>query len=115
MISVDRYDFGEIEIDGTHHTKDLVIHNGAIEQRKKKASKQYKHRFGHTPLSAEEPIPWDCDTLIVGTGKYGQLPVMKEVTRESERRGVSLRLMKTDKAIHHVNDPKTNLILHLTC
>jgi hypothetical protein len=115
MISVDHYDFGEIEIDGRQFTKDVVIHNATIVKRKKKASKQFKHRFGHTPLSAEEPIPWDCTTLIVGTGKYGQLPVMKEVTEESKRRGVDLQLMKTDKAIQHVNDPDTNLVLHLTC
>ncbi len=50
--------FGEIEIDGTRYTNDVVVDAGTIEKRKKKASKAYRDRYGHTPLSVEEIIPW---------------------------------------------------------
>ena len=46
--------------------------------------------IGHTPLSIEEKIPQKCHRLVIGTGAYGRLPVMKEVTREAERRRVEL-------------------------
>jgi hypothetical protein len=50
-----------------------------MRSRKKKASKKFRDAFGHTPLSAEERIPWKRRQLVVGTGAYGRLPVMKDV------------------------------------
>jgi hypothetical protein len=41
-------------------------------------SKKFCDRFGHTPLSIKEQIPWKCSRLVIGTGT-GALPVMKEV------------------------------------
>ena len=50
--------FGEIEVEGERYDDDLVIEQGEIRKRRKKPSKAYRARFGHTPLSAEEAIPW---------------------------------------------------------
>ena len=50
--------FGEIEVEGESYTHDVVIDGGKVRKRKKGPSKQFREKFGHTPLSAEEKIPW---------------------------------------------------------
>ena len=113
----DRFSFGTIRIDGTTCEHDVVIDRGEVRKRKKGPSKQFGDAFGHTPLSIEEEIPWKCRQLIIGTGAYGRLPVMREVKREAERRKVDLVVLPTSQAIELLNkNPKaTNAILHVTC
>jgi len=82
--------FGEIEVEGTRYTHDMVIDGGNVRKRKKKPSKQFREKFGHTPLSAGEEIPWGSKRLIVGTGVHGALPVMDEVFAEAKRRNIEL-------------------------
>ena len=110
------FTFGCIRVDGSLYDHDLIVDHGKIRKRKKQPSKKYRGLFGHTPLSAEEKIPWKCQRLVIGTGT-GALPVMKEVKREARRRGVELRILPTEKAIQLLNaSPKnTNAILHVTC
>src|SRR6058998_3026836 len=43
--------FGEIEVEGKRYTHDVVIDGGKVRQRKKGPSKQFREKFGHTPLS----------------------------------------------------------------
>src|SRR5437016_8152315 len=50
--------FGEIEVEGKRYTHDVVIDGGKVRKRKKKPSKQFREKFGHTPLSVGEKIPW---------------------------------------------------------
>ena len=107
--------FGSITIDGETFVKDMIIDNGSIKKRKKAESKKYIDRFGHTPLSSEENIPWNCKRLIVGTGHNSRLPVMDKVCDIAVSKRVELVIMSTPEAIKHINDPHTNLILHLTC
>ena len=111
------FSFGSIRIDGVTYEHDVVIDRGEIRKRKKKPSKQFQDDFGHTPLSVEEDLPWKCRRLVVGTGAYGRLPVMKEVKREAERRKVELLLVPTTKAIEALrrDADDTNAILHVTC
>ena len=54
---------------------------------------------------------------MIGTGAYGQLPVMQEVRGEAERKKIKLLILPTIEAIHVLNrNPKgTNAILHITC
>ena len=70
------FTFGCIEIDDITYECDVVIDRGEVRKRNKKASKRFREQYGHTPLSAEEEIPWKCTRLVVGTGAYGRLPVM---------------------------------------
>jgi hypothetical protein len=113
---VEEFSFGSIRIDGTTYEHDVVIDRGAIRKRKKKPSKQFRRKFGHTPLSIEEDIPWKCRTLIIGTGT-GALPVMEEVKREAERRKIKLLVLPTLEAIEALkqDQKRTNAILHVTC
>ena len=114
---IDEFQFGTIRIDGRSYDCDVVLQEGKVSKRKKKPSKQYRERFGHTPLSVDEVIPWACKRLIVGTGAYGQLPVMDDVKREAERRRVKLVIVPTAEAIEQINraSERTNAILHVTC
>jgi hypothetical protein len=113
----DKFSFGAITIDGITYENDVVIDRGEVGKRKKKASKQFRDEYAHTPLSAEENIPWKCRRLVVGTGANGALPVMKEVKLEAERRKIELLILPTRQAIEVLNQEpeETNAILHVTC
>ena len=114
---VDHFRFGSIRVDGVTYENDLLIDRGRVQKRKKKRSKAFRDEFGHTPLSVEEAIPWKCQTLIVGTGAEGALPVMPEVVLEANRRHVDLVVVPTAQAIDLLNQKpsKANAILHVTC
>jgi hypothetical protein len=99
----DHFSFGSLQIDGSTYAHDVVIDHGAISKREKKASKQFRDEFGHTPLSVEENIPWKCHQLVIGTGAYGRLPVMQEVRREAERLKIKLLVLPTAKPSRYWN------------
>jgi hypothetical protein len=110
--------FGVIEVEGARFEHDVVIAGGRIGKREKKASKPLRVRYGHTPLSLLEPIPWDCRRLIVGTGADGALPIDDAVVEEAERRRVDLVAVPTEEACELLADADlatTNAILHVTC
>lgn len=110
--------FGIVEIEGKRFERDVVIDRGRIARRDKKASKPLRSRYGHTPLSLLEPIPWNCRRLIIGTGADGALPIAPEVLVEARRRGVELVIVPTDEAcelLAAAEPATTNAILHVTC
>jgi hypothetical protein len=109
--------FGVVEIDGRRYERDVIVDRGHVGRRRKKASRPLRDRYGHTPLSLLEPIPWRR-RLIVGTGVDGDLPIEDEVRAEAERRGVELVAVPTAEACRLLSeaDPKeTAAILHVTC
>jgi hypothetical protein len=114
---IKHFSFGSIEIDGRTYTHDVVIDRGKVRKRQKNASKIYRDSYGHTPLSAEEPIPWSCRQLVIGTGAVGALPVMEAVEAEAQRRDVELVMVPTRRAIELLggDTSSTNAILHVTC
>lgn len=116
-LTIDRFRFGSIEIDGETYERDVIIDRGAVRARKKKPSKRFRDEFGHTPLSVDEKIPWKCTRLVIGTGANGQLPVMPSVLQEAKRRGVEVTVVRTDQAVELLRDAdrKTNAVLHITC
>jgi hypothetical protein len=110
--------FGEIEVEGECYEHDIVIAAGKVKKRKKGVSKRFRARYGHTPLSVKEKIPWGGSQLIVGTGMYGKLPIMPKVEAEAKRRGVKLIALPTEKACQLLNSAKrgkTYAVLHVTC
>lgn len=111
-------DFGTIEVEGKRYDYDILIDGGNVTKRRKRPSKAYRERFGHTPLSAEEEIPWGGKRLIVGTGAYGSLPIMPEVREEAARRGIELVAAPTEQALHLLHDVDSRdvcAVLHVTC
>ena len=114
---IEEFSFGAIRIDGRTYEHDVVIANGKVHKRVKKPSKHFKKRFGHTPVSLDENVPWECKRLVIGTGLYGQLPVMGGVIEEAQRRGIELSIEPTPEAIRQLGRgaEHTNAILHVTC
>jgi len=113
----ENFSFGLIRIDGVTYEQDIVIDHGQVRKRKKKQSKKFRGDFGHTPLSAEEEIPWNCRRLVIGTGVNGCLRIMEEVKHEAKRQGVELLVLPTKQAIEELErrPEETNAILHVTC
>jgi hypothetical protein len=113
----DGFSFGSIEVDGRTYDHDLVIDRGEVRKRRKGPSKALRARYGHTPLSLQEDIPWDCRRLVIGTGAAGSLPVVEEFAGEASRRDVELVLLPTSEAIEELEraPADTNAILHVTC
>ena len=110
--------FGILEVDGRRFERDVIIDRGRVARRNKKASKPLRDRYGHTPLSLLETIPWTCRRLIIGTGAEGALPIAPDVLVEARRRGVELVALPTDEACALLADADpatTNAILHVTC
>ena len=110
--------FGEIEVEGERYDYDLVIEQGVIRKRGKKPSKAYRGHFGHTPLSAEEAIPWHGKRLFVGTGMYGKLPIMPELYAAAEEKGIEVVARPTPELcgiLHDLKPKDVNAILHVTC
>jgi hypothetical protein len=95
----EKFYFGSLRIDGRTYDHDVVIDRGKIRKRHKKPSRKFTEDFGHTPVSAAEDIPWKCNRLVVGTGVYGRLPVMKELQPEAARRKVKLLILPTIQAL----------------
>jgi hypothetical protein len=113
---IGRFTFGSIQIDGVIYEHDVVIARGRVHKRKKNSSKPFRDAFGHTPVSIEENIPWDCRRLVIGTGADGALAVMEEVEREAAHRKVELLIVPTREAIRalQVGPKDTNAIFHVT-
>jgi len=111
------YSFGSVRAGGVTYDHDLIIDRGKVRKRKKAPSRKFRGAYGHTPLSAEEDIPWRCRRLVIGTGAEGALPVMQEVRDEARRRKIDLIILPTAQAIGMLTQTTkdTNAILHLTC
>jgi hypothetical protein len=111
-------DFGEIEVEGKRYGCDIVIDKGRVSKRHKGPSKAHRQGFGHTPLSAQERIPWGGERLIVGTGAYGSLPIMPDLWKEAQRRGIELIATPTEDALRilrKTDHKDARAILHVTC
>ena len=110
--------FGSIEVEGREYENDIVIDGGRVRDRKKKPSKPYRDEYGHTPLSADEELPWGGGALIIGTGANGSLPIMPQVLEEARRRGVDLTAVPTVEAcrlLASLDGPEVHAVLHVTC
>ena len=110
--------FGEIEVDGQRYDYDLVIEQGRIRKRKKTPSKAYRARYGHTPLSSDEAIPWRGKRLFIGTGMYGKLPIMPDVYAAAKQQQIELVTLPTPQlcsVLQKLLPKDVNAVLHVTC
>ena len=110
--------FGTIVIEGVRFDHDVVVEAGLARPRRKGPSKPYRSRFGHTPLSPDEDIPWSPPQLVVGTGASGRLPIMSEIWEEAQTRAVDVVALPTAEAcelLRTMERPEVHAILHVTC
>ena len=117
-MKIEMQGFGAIEVEGERYDYDLTIERGQIRKRGKGPSKVYRGRYGHTPLSAEEAIPWHGKRLYIGTGLYGSLPVMPEVYAAAAQRHIELVALPTPELcakLKSLRPEEVNAVLHVTC
>jgi hypothetical protein len=110
--------FGSIEVEGRAYEHDIVIDRGVVRKRSKKPSKPYRAKFGHTPLSTDEDLPWGGSRLIIGTGAHANLPIMPEVVAEAACRNIDLVAVPTGQACRLMAGLKrreVRAVLHVTC
>ena len=110
--------FGVLEIEGVEYTRDVVIDEGRVRRRHKGPSRGLRDRYGHTPLTSGEAIPWGGRRLIIGTGAEGGLPVAPDVQAEAAQRGIALEIMPTRDACRLLRDlqpAEVRAVLHITC
>src|SRR5262249_15964318 len=103
---------------GTRYTHDVVIDGGKVRKRKKGPSKEFREKFGHTPLSAGEEIPWGGKRLLVGTGAHGGLPVMAETLLEPKPPpipAIAAPTVEICELLEEVKKGQAHAILHCTC
>lgn len=113
-MKINSYHFGEMDIDGTAYTSDLVIASGEIHAR-------WYRQEGHRVklLDIEKWIRNDCRKLIIGTGAAGFCKVAPEVDQYCREHSIELIAEKTGKATETFNSVKEKsgvvAAFHLTC
>ncbi len=121
-MNIERTKFGQIIIDGKKYTSDIYINiDGTITKRKKELSKPISK--GHTVLGPKEIqflLDQNPDTLVIGKGQYGILPIPEE-SRELLAKSKKIIIEdKTPVVIPLLNrllkeNAKVVAVLHLTC
>ncbi len=121
-MKIEKTKFGSITIDGIKYKHDIYINiDGSISERKKELSRPISK--GHTvlgPLEIQHLLDQKPDTLVIGKGQFGVLPMPEESHKLLEKSKVIVIKDKTPVVIHLLNKlieekAKVVAILHLTC
>jgi hypothetical protein len=117
-VDVEYPGFGTIVVEGVTYDHDVVIDAGRVRKRDKGPSRARRARYGHTPLTASEGIPWSGDRLVIGTGYSGRLPIADGVVAAAHDHGVELVAIPTADActlLRDIEPARVNAVLHVTC
>ena len=121
-MKIEKTRFGSITINGVKYKHDIYINvDRTIVKRKKELSRPISK--GHTvlgPLEIQYLLDQKPDTLVIGKGQYGILPMPEESRKLLLKSEVILIEDKTPVVIHLLNKlieekAKVAAILHLTC
>ncbi|MEO0254757.1 MAG: MTH938/NDUFAF3 family protein [candidate division WOR-3 bacterium] len=114
-MKIEKYDFGEIIINGKKYTRDLIIFPDKIKE-------NWWRKEGHSLCieDLKEVIEYKPEILIIGTGYSGVMEVKEEVIKELERNNIKVIIKKTKEAVNIFNEymdrnKKVVCALHLTC
>ncbi len=112
---IESYRFGNIVVDGTTYTDDLIILPERI------VSGWWREK-GHTLLSEDLDAIFDArpDLLIVGQGANGRMSVPAATRSALEDAGIEVVALKTADAVDRYNQAQEGsrtvaAALHLTC
>ncbi len=119
--------FGWVIINGKRYEHDvIVLPDGSVLRRRKELSKDLRRLFNHTPFTLKEfdyllricgCVP---EVLVIGSGQYGDLPVMEEVLRRAEELGLKVIVKRTPEALNLLKEmiAEGRLVagvIHVTC
>jgi hypothetical protein len=120
-MKIDSTEFGSITVNGTLYTHDILIQlSGEVVKRKKKLSKKY-YGTSHIISLEEAEFVYEkgCDTLVLGTGQYGNVKLSPEAAEFFEQHGCRVILMPTPDAIEAYNKSRGKAraigLFHVTC
>ena len=121
-MEIEKTKFGSITIDGQTYNHDVYINmDGSISKRKKELSRPISR--GHTVLGPEEIkllLSQKPETIVIGKGQFGKLPIPKESRELLESSNVIVIEDKLPIVMHLINNllkekAKIVAILHITC
>lgn len=110
---IDRYEFGEIVINGKKYGRDVIITSSKV--------KEWWRIKGHEVCVKDLNVieNEDLEVLIIGTGYFGIVKVLPEVKEWAKKRGIELIALPTRDACNLYNEKskerKVIAALHLTC
>ena len=113
MATLEDYSFGRIVVDGTEHTRDLIVLPGRIVP-------DWWRRDGHSLAmeDLEEVRDELPGRLILGCGAHGRLQPDPAVIEALEGRGIHVEALPTADAVRRYSESderRTAAALHLTC
>lgn len=103
-------------INGTTHTRDIIIFPERVEG-------PWWRMEGHQLSKKDLELVWDAcpDTLVVGTGYYGNMVILEETLECACAHEIEVVAARTEDAVDTFNklqsDPKKKVVgaFHLTC
>lgn len=115
-MSVDSYSFGRISIDGQVHSRDvLILPSQAVWS-------PWWRKEGHSLAleDLEAVLDEAPDTLVIGTGYYGNMEVPDRTLEGLRQRGIEPWIARTGEAVAELNrlqrhSASVAAALHLTC
>jgi hypothetical protein len=113
---IDRYDFGELVVDGRHIRTDVLLTPDRVQE-------HWWRQEGHVLRLEDLSALLDAqpEQLIVGTGAYGRMRPEPGLQRELAARGVTIEVLPTSAAVDRINELLRSGgsnwagALHLTC
>jgi hypothetical protein len=116
---IDGTSFGSITIEGKTFEHDVLIRlGGAVKKRKKKLSKALYGTSHVLSLDEAKHVYQEgAESLIVGSGQSGLVELSDEAATYLERKGCTVTVLPTPKAIKTWNKAKGVVIglFHVTC
>ncbi|HKJ88573.1 MAG TPA: Mth938-like domain-containing protein [Gammaproteobacteria bacterium] len=115
-MAVEDYVFGRITIEGRVYTKDVLLLPGDG------VRSPWWRREGHSldPADLEEVLADPPETLVIGTGFYGNMDVPEKTLKVLREQGIDPRVARTGQAVEELNrlmatSARIAAALHLTC
>jgi hypothetical protein len=111
---IERYDFGQIIIDGVAYRQDLLIWPGRIK-------KDWWRKEGHLLQvdDVAEALAAGIEVLVVGKGQPGRMEVDQTLAAYLKEKGIDLVAVPTAEACRMINalggKRRLAAALHLTC
>ncbi len=114
-MKVESYSFGSIVIDGRQYRSDVIIYPDKVDA-------GWWRKEGHTLYveDIQRAIDYHPDVIVVGTGYYGAMKVLRKTEEFIASQGIRLVAQKTEDAYKTFNDlsssgKKVVGAFHLTC
>lgn len=120
-MKIDSTEFGSITVNGATYSNDILIRlSGEVVKRRKKLSRKH---YGTSHIISLEEAKFvhekGCETLVLGTGQYGNVKLSPEAAEFFARHRCRVILMPTPEAIETYNKTrdkaKTIGLFHVTC